>query len=699
MAARQLSYSDLREALGVCGAYYEQHGRHLVVLLDGLDHVWRERKSADELAQLLDDFFPLPSGVALMVATQPVADEQLPSVLLRAVPRRLWKELPRFDRRATTEWVTSHGTELDLAEDAGNKATLERLSEAFFEISNGHPLHLRYSLGALLESGQPISEYSVSGLPPCPTGEITDYYEGLVRALDEAGRLVLLLIACGHFPWPRSGLVDCLGGLGVDRVTAVRGLAQVNHLLRRASLGLLPFHSSLLVFMRSTEDYATQQRDLGTAVVQWLERDAPAYWRWAYGWLLRAELGEVDPLRDGPNRAWVLEAIAMRRPASTTEKLLAQSGAVALTPDDLPTALQRGVSCLYFSDAFEFRRDAAESALFAQLSLEEDEFLPDWLSEDIAHLTPHEVCLLAERADASERPSEVERCYEELRRRVNSGEFNEARDHEPWTERMAPMYRVAAIARKPSSAVRYALRRGTKGRRLVRHMVEEMRIRRDADGLREALRLAQEWMPDEGHSVDQDTRHNVEVEFVNGIMLLAFEESLDVSDVFVGRVEFEALASVNLYQSSRGHRVTRPVGLPVLELPDVRYLTPEQRIGLREAIRDVFFGLLTNHHCRSGDANEAWLDGLHCSDWVGGWFRRLNAAAEASAAEIRSGARVTPDRLLSPFGDLELPRWRGGATESDFEFGTVACDSLCALSIECIGLSGRRANERRLSQI
>ena len=59
---------------------------------------------------------------------------------------------------------------------------------------------------------------------------------------------------------------------------------QVNHLLRRGPLGLLPFHSSLLVFMRSTEDYGTQQNALGAAVVQWLEDGAPAYWRWAYEW-------------------------------------------------------------------------------------------------------------------------------------------------------------------------------------------------------------------------------------------------------------------------------------------------------------------------------------------------------------------------------------------------------------------------------
>ena len=264
---------------------------------------------------------------------------------------------------------------------------------------------------------------------------------------------------------------------------------------------------------------------------------------------------------------------------------------------------------------------------------------------------------------------------------------------------MAPMYRVAAIALKLTRAVSFAFVHGADSRRLVRHMAEEMRIRRDAHGLRKALRLAQDWMPNEGQSVDQDTRHSVVVEFVNCLILLALEESLDVSDVFVGREKLETLPLVSVYQSSRGHRVASPVELSVLELPDVRHLTPEQTIGLREAIRDVFLDFLANHCGRYGGTNGAWLEGLQCSDWVRAWFWRLSAAAEACADEIRARARITPDHLLGSFYDLELPRWQGGTTESDFEFGRVARDSLCALSIECLGFSGRRADERRLSQI
>ena len=699
MEARRLCYSDLREALAACAAHYEQRGCRLVVLLDGLDHVWREQKSAQEVGELLDAFFPLPPGMALVVATQPVADEQLPSALLRAVPRRRWKELPRLDRKATTAWVEKHATDLRLTDGTGSHSALQRVSAAFFRISNGHPLHLSYSLRALLEGGSPISASAILQLSPCPTGDIADYYETLVGAIDQAGRFVLLLIACADFPWPRAGLVDCLTGLSVDRVTATAGLAQVNHLLRPAELGLVPFHSSVLVFMRLTEEYAAQARALGAAVLQWLERGAPDYWRWAYQWRLRARLGEVDPLRRGPDRAWVVEALAMRRPVATTVQLVGQSGALALTPDDLPTALRRGVSCGYFSDAYEINREAAEPALFAQLCLQEDVSLCDWLSAERADLTPQEVYLLAEKAADAEKPSEVIRCYGELRRRVNSGEFHRAGGYDAWTERLAPVYRVAGLARQPSSGVRYALAAGNKGRRLVRHMVEEMRSRRDAAGIRETLRLVEEWVPAQGQTVEPAAQHNAIVECVNGLILVALAESLNVNDIFVGRAHLEVLPLVTLYRCDRGQHVEGPVQLPALELPDARYLEPEQGVALRESIRDVFFGFLANHVIRRDGSNEAWLAELHGSNWARAWFRRMNGAAAACAAAIRSNERIAPNHLLDSFGDLELPGWGSAMAESDFEFGRAASDTLCALSIDCLAWAAPPAARRQLSQI
>ncbi|MXZ72702.1 MAG: hypothetical protein F4Z04_14540 [Acidobacteria bacterium] len=696
-ATHQPSHTDLQPTLQQCGAFYLGQGRRFVVLLDGLDHVWRQKNSAEDLAQLLDEFFPLPAGVALVVATQPVAREQLPPSLLQAVPRNRWKELPHLDRKATTEWVKQHGIELGLP-DVGHHAALERLAHAFFNISRGNPLHLKYSLSALLQGSEEISEQSVSSLPPCPTDEITSYYERLVEGLDEAGRLVLTLIAYSDFPWPQGGLVDCLGELGIDLVTADRGLTQLSHLLQPTSLGLRPFHSSLLAFVRSTPHYMTSQETLCRAVVRWLEHKAPTYWRWAYEWRLRADLGEEQPLRDGPDREWIIEAVAIRRPISTTESLLARSSALALTPQHLPTALERSVSCDYLNDVYHLQRETAEAALFAQLVLQEDDSLLDWLSEDVAQLSASEVHLLAERADALNRVDDVERCYQELRRRVNNREFDNPGGSPSPTDTLGPLYRVAAIAQRADTAVSFALAHGAEGGLLVRHMVRELRIRRDAAGLRTALQLTQDSIPNSAATTPNNARHKVTVEIINGLTLLALEESLDVDDIFFGREELEALPSARLYLTCRRGRATAPVELPVFELPDTRYLLPEQRQHLCETIRYVILGLLANHCSGHDRTNRQWLRDLHCSDWVRNWFERLDTGLSACADDVRSGAGMTPSQLLAPFDDLELPHWLTGATELSMDFGRVASDSLCTFSFESLTLSGHGQTDPRLSQ-
>src|SRR5262249_51443646 len=63
---------ELRTWLKACGAHYEANSQRLILILDGLDHVWRERRSVEELDRLLRLLLPLPPGVSLLVATQPV---------------------------------------------------------------------------------------------------------------------------------------------------------------------------------------------------------------------------------------------------------------------------------------------------------------------------------------------------------------------------------------------------------------------------------------------------------------------------------------------------------------------------------------------------------------------------------------------------------------------------------------------------
>ena len=86
-----MSANPTPEDLGAClegvGAHFAAQGKVLVVIIDGLDHVWRERNSQDELVLLFEHLLPAPSGVVLVVGTQPVDEDQLPPILPRECPR------------------------------------------------------------------------------------------------------------------------------------------------------------------------------------------------------------------------------------------------------------------------------------------------------------------------------------------------------------------------------------------------------------------------------------------------------------------------------------------------------------------------------------------------------------------------------------------------------------------------------------
>ena len=102
---------DLHKWLAACGQYYAKVGKALTVLVDGLDHVWRERRSLLELTRLLEYLLPPPEGVVLVFASQPVDDDQLPPILLRHAPRDGWVELPQLDQPAVEQWVRKHASD------------------------------------------------------------------------------------------------------------------------------------------------------------------------------------------------------------------------------------------------------------------------------------------------------------------------------------------------------------------------------------------------------------------------------------------------------------------------------------------------------------------------------------------------------------------------------------------------------------
>src|SRR5471030_1042651 len=96
----------LRDWIEVCGESYREAGKRFFVFIDGLDHVWRDTAGSREpLEALFRYLLPLPDNVVLVIGTQRVADEQLPSRLLQFVPDQDWIELPLMSITSTRSWL------------------------------------------------------------------------------------------------------------------------------------------------------------------------------------------------------------------------------------------------------------------------------------------------------------------------------------------------------------------------------------------------------------------------------------------------------------------------------------------------------------------------------------------------------------------------------------------------------------------
>ena len=247
---------DLGAWLAAAGAHFFVQGKPLVAVIDGLDHVWRERDSREELIRLFEHLLPAPDGVVIVVGTQSVDEDQLPPSLLRECPRDQWIQLESFDRNAVAAWLEKHEKELDLPPDAvARRNVLNELATAFYAKTNGHPLYLRFILRSLLDKGQGVSTPAIADLPGAPSKDIMAYYSALWGAIREQGRGILHLLACTNFPWPSSGVAEALDPGGTDVITVNSAFRQIRHLLTNTPLGLRPFHPSLFVFVRSQESH------------------------------------------------------------------------------------------------------------------------------------------------------------------------------------------------------------------------------------------------------------------------------------------------------------------------------------------------------------------------------------------------------------------------------------------------------------
>lgn len=300
----------LREYLVAAGR--EREGlTPLVVIVDGLDHVWRDTGSEEGLRHLFELLLPAPDGVVVVVGTQDIDIARIPRKLRDLCPRDRWLEVPVFDGGGVHEWLRHHDQELGLPEHREHAGrVLGELAGAFEEASGGHPLVLHYTLGAARQRSTSIYPDTVRELPRFdPASSVAAYYQRLWESIDPEGLHLLHLLAGFPWAWPREGLVECLAAQA-DPVRLERAERAIRHVLGTTRAGVTAFHESLLAFVRGLPGHQESARSLRPQVVDWLARRAPEYWRWRHEWEERARGGETEPLVSAATLDWCVDSLA-----------------------------------------------------------------------------------------------------------------------------------------------------------------------------------------------------------------------------------------------------------------------------------------------------------------------------------------------------------------------------------------------------
>ncbi|MCJ7600482.1 MAG: NACHT domain-containing protein [Desulfobulbaceae bacterium] len=409
---------NLRTWVEVCANGYKEAGKKFVLIIDGLDHVWRENEqNRQPLDSLFRNLFPVPENTTLLIGTQKVATEQLPSLFPKFVDESSWVELPRMSLLATRSWLESqfNANRFELMDHAfpHDKDLLTELSDSFHRLSGGHPLHLTYSFEALVQTNRILVPHLVDELPDCPEGDIKKYYRTLCQRLPLAAKDALHLVADTGFIWPPLGLEDCLG-VGVSELKQ-----KIGHLFYYTEAGQVPFHGSILAFIKEDAEHVDRVNYLLPFVVSWLESKSPSFHRWGWLWLFKARIGQPDDLLNKPDRAWVIDSLAKAYPDDQIIKILSASERLAFDSGQFARAVRIRLLKIRLINGMQFQVDDYHRVYACALTLSDDDYPLRNLSAKFHTASTEELYLLGKQYLTIKKVGAAAECQEQMRKRIN----------------------------------------------------------------------------------------------------------------------------------------------------------------------------------------------------------------------------------------------------------------------------------------
>ena len=407
---------DLRQWFAACGKAYDAESKRFIIVIDGLDHVWRENdEEIGPLKSLFDQLLPLPANTTMIVGTQRVDEKQLPARLNANLRPEYWTELPRMRLPSIHAWILAqHDAGTFLAESGSLPADqLAELATAFERCSDGHPLVLTYTFLAMTRQSQVLTARMVDESAPVPVADSRAYYASLWQRLSPKAKDALHLMAVDDFIWPVGAFEQCLGSDDSSLES------EIGHLLTSVDAGLVAFHGSLYVFISNQPTHDNRVRALLSKVQHWLETHAPPYLRWAWLWIYQSRQGNQEALLANTSRSWAIEGLARAYPSWQLIRILEIAEEVAFAAGDYEQAIRKRALKTRLHNGLSYQLDNVDELERCALSLTADPYPSLLLASELNQSSAHGLHRLAMLYLSRGQTARASAVQERLRLKIN----------------------------------------------------------------------------------------------------------------------------------------------------------------------------------------------------------------------------------------------------------------------------------------
>ena len=400
-------------------------GKSFVLIIDGLDHVVRE-KDINELKSFLDEIFYPQKGIWIILGTQPqVINEPLLNSIFSKCPPKNKIEIKGLNKKAVFEIIHKNQIKLTFPND---KRQLKELSEKIFSITKGNPLYLRYVLQQLKNTHKNtiVTEYSCRNLIQYDEN-IENYYSQLWGTLDNNTKSLLLTFVSIDFQFTKKQFIECISTfIDPQKINISESFNKIEHLIaidsRDSRDKLRIYHDSFRVFLINQREWTEQEQTIKRNIKKWLESSTYKNLKWAELRKLEYSLGNNKPILE-LNRSWLIDAITHPRNYSQIKSQLELASKVAILNKNYTKALQISHLNTYYENAQDFVEEASKLIWTEAIKLN-----PEFIDDIILSELPSGVLEII--ADIAEKRGKTHIIYEIIEILQNRLSYQEYRENE-----------------------------------------------------------------------------------------------------------------------------------------------------------------------------------------------------------------------------------------------------------------------------